>query len=293
MKIKKLLFATQFKKLWFDALQSLLVLRKAGLEHVVLLNVIERDKVAMHRGAGYQKNEEIKLREKANIRFIDWAENLFERGMEVGVYIVVGLFAQQVVKAVEKEKVDLIVIGHSPKKTKLSKLYSGSHILEILKRSSLPILVYKCMSQESQARVNPFESILFPTNWSLEEKSVLEYIKGLKDTVKKIDVIHVADENSLKSSSAMQVQKVRKESKKKLDEICHTLDGCGINAKSHVYVGDTIKEIEKAARECQSTMIILGSSGKGMLREKIDGSISKELAEKSIFPTLLVPAKGS
>ncbi|MEZ4551556.1 MAG: hypothetical protein R2874_14060 [Desulfobacterales bacterium] len=35
--------------------QSLLVLRSAELEHVILMNVIERDRVAMHRGLGYDK----------------------------------------------------------------------------------------------------------------------------------------------------------------------------------------------------------------------------------------------
>jgi len=53
MDIKKLLFVTKFEELGFDALQSLLSLRKASLNHVVFVNVIERDRVAMHRGAGY------------------------------------------------------------------------------------------------------------------------------------------------------------------------------------------------------------------------------------------------
>ena len=78
-----MMFVTQFEELGFGALQSLLVLRGAGLEHVILLNVIERDRVAMHRGLGYDKDEERRLKEQANIRFIDWAESLFETGMEV------------------------------------------------------------------------------------------------------------------------------------------------------------------------------------------------------------------
>ena len=83
MEIKKLLFVTKFEELCFDALNSLLSLRRADLDHVVFLNVIERDKVAMHRGSGYSKEEEVKLKETANIRFIDWAESLFEMGLEV------------------------------------------------------------------------------------------------------------------------------------------------------------------------------------------------------------------
>ncbi|MGD9057850.1 MAG: universal stress protein, partial [Desulfobacterales bacterium] len=115
MEIKKLLFVTKFEELGFDALRSLLSLRKSALEHVVFVNVIERDRVAMRRGKGYQKDEEIRLREAANIRFIDWAENLFEQGMEVGVYIVVGSLVSEVIKATHKEEADLIVIGRSTK----------------------------------------------------------------------------------------------------------------------------------------------------------------------------------
>ena len=115
MDIQKLLFVTKFDELRFDALQSLLPLQKAALNHVVFLNVIEREKVALRRGKGYQKEEEVKLREKANIRFIDWAESLFEQGLEVGVYIVVGGLVAEVIKAAQKEESDLIVIGRSQK----------------------------------------------------------------------------------------------------------------------------------------------------------------------------------
>jgi len=89
MKIEKLLFVTKFEELGFDAVRSLLSLTGADLNHVVFINVIERDQFAMSR-VGYRKDEEIRLREAANIRFIDWSESLFEQGLEVGVYIVVG-----------------------------------------------------------------------------------------------------------------------------------------------------------------------------------------------------------
>ena len=122
----------------FDALRSLLNLRDAALEHVVFVNVIERNRVAMRRGRGYRKEEEIRLRETANIRFIDWAETLFEEGMEVGVYIVVGSMVPEVIKAAKKEEADLIVIGR-PTKGVIEQLYSGSDVTELLHRASTPI----------------------------------------------------------------------------------------------------------------------------------------------------------
>ena len=115
MKIKKLLFVTKFEDLCYDAMNALLDLRRADLEHVIFLNVIERDKVAMKRGSGYLKEEEVKLKETANIRFIDWAENLFEMGMEVGAYIEVSTLIPEILKVVDNEAPDLVVVGRSHK----------------------------------------------------------------------------------------------------------------------------------------------------------------------------------
>ena len=123
MKINKILFVSKFEELRLDALQSLMGLRKAGLSHVVFLYVISRDKVAMRRGIGYLEQEERKLREIADIRFIDWAETLFEEGMEVGAHIVVGNAVQKILSVAEYEGVDLIVTARL-KRSKLEELYA-------------------------------------------------------------------------------------------------------------------------------------------------------------------------
>ena len=288
MEIKKLLFVTKFEELGFDALQSLLSLTKAALNHVVFVNVIERDRVAMHRGVGYKKEEEIRLRERANIRFIDWAEDLYEQGMEVGVYIVVGSLVSEVIKAVKKENADLIVIGRSHK-SMLEQFYSGSDITEIIRRTSIPVLVYKPIAENTFALEKPFERILLATDWSAASLKAVEYLKGLKGIARQIDVTYVAGEKELSGTTVMEIQKTRKEKRQKLDEICDILNASGVKARSHVYIGDPVEEIEKAAREHQATMIVLGSSGKPAWVEKWIGSIPKEIAEESIYPNLLVP----
>jgi len=290
MKIKKLLFATRLEELWFDALQSLMDLRKADLNHVVFLNVIERDKVAMHRGTGYQKGEEIKLREMANVRFIDWAETLFEQGMEVGAYIVVGNLVQQVITAVQKEEVDLIVMGHH-KKTKMEILFSGSQISELLRRTSTPILVYKYILDAGDKIRAPFEKPVLATDWSPASHRAAEYLSGLKNVIKTIRIIYVAPDKQLNGLSAMEVQKFRKENRKKLDKVCETFESQGINAEPYFCIGDVVGEIEKAAQEFRASMIVMGATGKGALRERWLGSVPMELAEKSSFPTLLVPSE--
>ncbi len=290
MEIKKLLFVTKFEDLCYDALNSLLELRKAALEHVVFLNVIERDKVAMKRGAGYLKEEEVKLKETANIRFIDWAENLFEIGMEVGAYIEVSTLIPEILKVIEKESPDLVVIGRSHKGT-LEQLYSGSDVSELVRRTRVPILVFKHLSEDKIVPEKLFQRPLLATNWSETGERMVEYIKGMKKVIGEIHIIHVVKDSALKSPDTHEVQKVRKSERKKLDALCNELEDLGIKARSHVYVGDPQKEIEKAAKEYQASMVILGSSDKAAILERWTGSISKNIADNSIFPCLIIPGK--
>ncbi len=292
MDIKKLLFVTKFDDLSFDAVQSLLALRKASLNHVVFVNVIQREKVAMRRGLGYQKIEEIRLRETANIRFIDWAENLFEQGVEVGVHIVVGNFVAQVFEAARKEAADLIVVGRS-RRSLMNQLYSGSDVIELLRRTAIPILVYKPMPDKIEVLDRPFDRIIFAADWSPASVSAEAYLRPLNNVVGQVHVIHVVQDKDLRGEDAMSVQRVRKEVRTRLEKICDRLAGVGINARSHVYIGDPVQEIERAAQERQATMIVLGSSGKPEWRERWLGSIPQTIAEESDYPTLIVPPPGN
>lgn len=288
MDIHKLLFVTKFDELRFDALQSLLPLQEAALNHVVFLNVIEREKVALRRGKGYQKEEEVKLREKANIRFIDWAESLFEQGLEVGVYIVVGDYVKQIVDAAAKEEVDMIVLSPT-KKGKLEKLFSGSEVTEILHRTGVPVLVYKNLTPGAISTDKPFDRILLTTDWSPASDTAIAGLKKLGALINEIHVAHVAHESSLNGDSAMAVQKTRKDARNKLEKICDIFEAEGIHSRPHVYIGHVEKEIEKAAHECRATMIVAGTKQQQSWKDKILGSLTKTLIETSIFPVLLVP----
>ena len=287
MDFKKILFVTKFNDLSFNALQSFLCLRKAALDHIVLTNVIEREKVSMHRGLGYQKSEEIRLRETANIRFIDWAESLFEQGLEVGVYIVVGNLVRKVIEAVRKEEADLIVIGRSRQRF-LEQLYSGSHVTELIRQSVTPVMVYKPPSDKIDLLDKPFARPLLATDWSPACLRAVEYLMSLKAITQKVILVHVTNDKELKGS-AMEIQKVRKTYRARLDGLVERFEAGGMNAEAHLYIGDAAEEIEKAAQEHQASTIVLGSSGMSAWRERWLGSVPQTIAEKSEYPTLIIP----
>ena len=287
MDIHKILFVTHFEELWFDALQSLLNLRQAALEHVVFLNVIEREKVALRRGAGYLKREELRLREKANIHFIDWAETLFEQGMEVGVYIVVGSLASQVVEAAKKEAADLIVLGDR-KQGGLKQFYAVSELIEITRRTRIPVMVYKYAGERHQAMA-PFQRPLLAIDWGAASQRAALYLRRLASVIEEVHLVHVISDASLDGNSVMAVQQARKVHRERLEALCDQFAEDGIPAKAHVMVGDPVERVGQAARQYQATMIVSGISIRSGWTPRWLGGKSQSLADRSDMTTLFFP----
>lgn len=284
---RKFIFATRFEELQFDALKSLLVLRRAQYEHVVFLNVIERKNVAMRRGTGYGKSKEIQLREKANIRFIDWAETLFEQGMECGVYIVVGSWSNKTAESAIKEEADLVVIGPQ-KKGGLLNLFGGSDLLKIVERSNTPVMVYKYL-HDGSAPDNPFSNPVIAIQSAETGRAAMDYIETLIDVIGEVTLIHVVPESALKSDSAMTVQQARKDGKQLLESFCEPFEAKDIPVNLRVYVGNPTEEIEKAAKEANTHLVVLTPSDKRFLITRFGHSTSQILMEDSEFSTLLIP----
>ncbi|MCG8636653.1 MAG: universal stress protein, partial [Desulfobacterales bacterium] len=151
------------------------------------------------------------------------------------------------------------------------------------------ILVFKHMLEDQILPEKIFKRPLFATSWSSTSQNAVESLKELSDVIGQLHVMHVVGEKELKSSDTHEVQKVRKQERQRLDDLCDAFEEVGIDARPHVYVGDPEKEILKAAKEYQASMIILGTSERNAILERWMGSISRNIADKSIYPCLLFP----
>lgn len=294
--IKKILFPTKFRELAFNALESLLVLKDAGLREVVLCHIIPRDEVAFVPFGGYLKDEERRLSEEARIRFEDWQNMLAKKGIKTGIVIEVGDPVPGIISAALKENADLIVAGRK-KMTSADKIFAGSHTIDILRRSPLPVLVSKYMvefdwSGETVTRKNDnvFEKPLLATDWSGPSERALNMLASFKNVVRKAAVAHVMSVRK-PESEGREISSIEAENKEKLKDYCKVLEGHGIEAECHLGAGKTADEILRISREVKSSMIIMGTTGKDRLEEFFLGSNSHKVAEVSELPTLLVPSK--
>lgn len=295
MKIEKILFPTKFRDLALNSLEQLYPLKEAGLKEVILCYIIPRDEVGFVPYGGYLKEEEERLRAEARIRFEDWQQSLSKQGIGSRIVIEVGDPIPKLLRVAEDEKVDLIVAGKK-KVTAAEGVFLGSDTVQIMRRSTVPVLVSKYLVEfdyngEKVSRRNDriFERPLFATDWSAPSERALKTLVFLKGLVKEALVSHVIGVKISKNLDKTGLQRMEQESKERLAAYCKTLQEAGIKAEAYLGAGRSVEEILRLSRELKASMIIIGTSGKDRIRDLWLGSVSHRVAELSEIPTLLIP----
>jgi nucleotide-binding universal stress UspA family protein len=295
MTFETLLFHTRFRELAFNSLKNLLELKAAGLKKVVLAHVIPREDVAFVPYGGTLKEDEKRLREKARLKFDDWIQTIGDPQLEFHQRIEVGSPNAAILEMAKAESADLIVVGRK-KRTVLEKVYVGTHILDILRRSTTPVLMSKYMVQyewQGEILVRTNEEIwkrpLLASDWSEPSRRALDAALALKGLVEKIMVTHVLGARRIKNLEPQAVNRLEDESRKRLKAYCREVDDAGIPSEHHLAMGRTVEEIIRMSRDYGATMIVVGRTGKDWFHEYWLGGVSHQIAELSELPVLLIP----
>ncbi|MBW2041581.1 MAG: universal stress protein [Deltaproteobacteria bacterium] len=295
MKFEKVLFHTQFGAYAFNSLKTLFELQACGLKEIVLVYVIPKETVGFVPYGGFLKEEEQRIRKQIKCRFESWQKAVEKAGMKCAVRIQTGILNASILKIAENEKVDLIVTG-AKKRTLFEKIYVGSHILDILRRSTVPVLMGRYMVQfETEDGVlfrknsQIFQRPLLATDWSPPSERSLAAITAFRGIAEEAVVVHVIDAKLTKGVNASRMKALDKKSRQRLDAYCARLEKENIATESHLCIGKPVSEILRISRETEATMIIMGRTGKDWMEEYWLGGVSHRVTEISELPVLLVP----
>ncbi len=295
MRFETLLFHTRFRELAFNSLKTVIELKAAGLKKVVLAHVIPREEVAFVPYGGTLKANETRMREEARIKFDDWIRTIGDPQLKFSRRIEVGAANAEILDMATTEKADLIVLGRK-KRTAFEKVYVGTHVLDILRRSKVPVLMSKYMVQykwqeELLTRTNEkiWKRPLLASDWSEPSRRALNAMLALKGLAEKIIVAHVLGARRIKNLELPAVRRLEEESEKRLQSYCRQIDDAGIRSEDHLAMGRTVEEIIKTSRDYGATMIVMGRTGKDWFHEYWLGGVSHQIAELSELPVLLIP----
>lgn len=291
MPIEKLLYPTKFREFSFNCLEELLILKKVGLKKIILCYIIPREEVGFTLFGGYLKEEEEKLREKALINFENWQRILYEKDIESKIIIKVGDPVVEITRISEEEKVDLVVVGRK-KRTKLS---LSSNTLEIIKRVSVPTLVYKYAVQfewegEILIKVNRdiFINPLLALDWSDRSLKALEFLKQFKSILESLNICYIIDESKIQNWKKEKIKSYEKKLLEDLETLKQSFKLQNLKIRYFLGLGKPAQEILNFARQINATMIVLGKSSKTGLEKFFLGSVSQNLLSFSELPVLVV-----
>ena len=146
-----------------------------------------------------------------------------------------------------------------------------------------------------------FKKILYPTDFSESAQAAFEYVKKLKDAgTEEVVLLHVYDEKyidihweieSFEKVKHDVVKALLKKNYNKLKELEKQLNDLGLKTEMIVDEGIPFEMITKTSEEFNVSIIVMGSHGERGFIEKILGSTTGRVLQRSKIPVLIVKPK--
>ena len=292
---KKILFPIKFEEFSLDVLACILNFKKAGMEEVVLLHVVDVSKLPMDKFEGYHPDDIKRFTALAEAKMAEAMEIVETAGLRPRKRIEVGVPYREILRVAEEEDVSLIVSGRQ-KKGVLGEIFIGSNTDKVIRYGKVPVYVPKypaiCGGDKSACErycSRMFERVLYPTDWSDCATAALRYLKGLKNAgVEEVIVAHVMDEKAMSQHPADKFKEFERIDREKLRKVQEELEKEGFKVTTRLHLGKPGADLIKIARQEDVSLIVIGSHGKGFVGEILWGSVSRKAIEYSDRPVLVI-----
>jgi len=284
---RKILFPTDFSETSLYVLENCVPKLKA--EEVLVVHIVE-----------YVEDLNVleSLQSKAKEKMDEVINKLNEKGVNAKGYVTIGAVSTAISKEARCpsieildraycEMVDAIVIPSRGKHARRI-MTIGSTALNVVRKSNIPVLVLRCDYKDGKPSIDYdcgriFSRPLIALDLSPCSDLVVNTIRLFEDDVETCTFLHVVDYGDID-----EMDKNIRNAKKALE-----IYAGKFKFKSEIIVetGIASREIMAKAVERNSTMIVLGKTGRGLLREILLGSTATAVVKESNKPTLVVPCK--
>jgi nucleotide-binding universal stress UspA family protein len=308
---KRIIIASETSPDSLNVLTCLQGLRKLGAEECLLLQCMlpQNQSVALLSAVILEEN----LRQQQ--------EMLVEQGFRVETRKVTGNIGKEVNRIAVEEDFSVIVAG-IPEFTMMGEVFYGGIAHEVIQHARKPVLLIRITESPDEALscaagdYSLFGHVLFPTDFSENAGIAFEYVKKMvADGARKVTLAHVQDQVRLnphlayrlekynvidtpkevteaKTIAAQRLEKYNLIDNKRLEDMKKVLQENG-DAEVDICIlyGSPAAEILKKVRELKIPIVVMGSQGRGFVKELFLGSVSNNIARHSSASVLLIPAK--
>jgi nucleotide-binding universal stress UspA family protein len=288
--LSKIIVATDGSEASERMLECVKDLRRVGSRAATLIHVFNvRDVGGLY--LSLQEDMRPKLEEQAGI--------LREAGYEVDVQTPLGIPFYEINKLARQRSASMVVVGSLGASLVWERLL-GSNAHAILENAVVPILLVRLqMTQENGGRrcraicEDMFHHILFPTDFSDNAEHALLYLEHIvRETKSQVTLLHVQDKTKIEKHLKHRLQEFNEIDAERLEGMKLRLEQCGaVSVQTEIPYGSPTQIILERARSNTFSLILMGSQGRGFIREVFMGSVANQVARLAPLPVLFVPAQ--
>jgi nucleotide-binding universal stress UspA family protein len=282
---KKALIVSDLSEPSEKFLQCKAGLRSLGVDHLVLAFCLP-----IHEMRGVRANLEEILKGD-----LDRCRDMLEaQGYAAETEMLLGDPREEANRLAMDKGCDLVVVG-SRVHSLAGEVFLGGTAGEVLHSCRLPLLVARIHDDKDCQRECPLASlgrVLFPTDFSENAEHAFQAVgKLIAGGVKSVVLMHVQDRAKIDRHLQERLDEFNAVDGERLERMKAQLASQGAeDVQVELPYGLPVEEILRRTRQGDISLAVMGSQGRGFIREIFLGSVSHNVARHAPLPTLLIPA---
>lgn len=286
---KRFIVATDLSPASYAVVHCLSGLQAYGAEQCLLLQCLSFSNAASTAYSYHTEPLANLLHEQKKI--------LEQQGFKVEARTVVGAPKREINRIAAKEDYALIIVGAQGQSLAEEKLLGGV-AYGIINKANTPVLVVPVEKKAATDnackpvdRSSFNDHLLFATDFSEMADNAFCVVEELVALgVGKVTLVHVQDKIKLELHLKDRLDEFNEHDRGRLDILKQALLKKGTpQIDTEVCYGIPHEEVARLVRERDVQMVVMGTQGRGFIKEVFLGSVSHNVVRHSVAPVLLVP----
>ena len=266
-------------------------LRAYGAKHCLLLQCLSIQEASSIAASYTTAQIECMLKDHKQV--------LEQQGFSVETKVLPGFAKREVNRIAREEGYGLIVIG-SYGHSMVSEMLLGGVAFDVIHHACKPLLIVRLEKKEADgnarfqaSRCDFSGHVLFPTDFSANADEAFAFLEKLvSNGVKHVTILHVQSKVRIDPHLKHRLEEFNEIDRRRLEKMKETLKLKGNpDIDIELVYGAPFTEIMRAVRERNVNLVVMGSQGRGFVKELFLGSVSHNVARNAEASVLLIPAK--
>lgn len=197
----------------------------------------------------------------------------------------------------ESEACDLIVISRA-KRSLLGSVILDGVTNHVINDSTIPVLLIRDPEYQNDDPSVPQKCdlnnhVLYLTDFSENAEIAFQYVKNMVEKgVQKVTILHVQDKSKIEPYVSERLSEFNEKDTERMEKLKkELLDIRAIDVDIQIPYGSPTAEAMRVIKDEEISLVVLGSQGRGFIKEVFMGSVSHNIVRHAPTSVLLIPGK--